>query len=117
MATDTPTIEDLRTEYRLIRKRSHAKSPADFDAAVKALNPQSPEDYVAAARNVTFPCRRCAGTGQFITGMLNGKPTGPGGPCYRCNGKGFRDDRDQRRNYGHDKHAFARAARAMMGGE
>lgn len=34
------------------------------------------------------PCRRCCGTGQFITGMVNGKPTGPGGICFRCEGKG-----------------------------
>ena len=33
-------------------------------------------------------CGRCAGTGRFITGMMNGVPTGPGGPCFRCSGKG-----------------------------
>lgn len=33
-------------------------------------------------------CGRCAGTGQFITGVVNGKPTGPGGICFRCEGKG-----------------------------
>lgn len=32
-------------------------------------------------------CGRCAGTGLFITGSMNGKPTGPGGPCFRCAGK------------------------------
>lgn len=36
-------------------------------------------------------CGRCAGTGQFITGMLNGKPVGPGGICFRCAGKGRQD--------------------------
>lgn len=36
----------------------------------------------------TTRCQRCAGSGMFVTGMMNGKPTGPGGPCFRCSGKG-----------------------------
>lgn len=50
-------------------------------------------------------CRRCAGTGQFITYMENGVPKGPGGPCFRCGGKGFQTVADRRRNYGHDNYA------------
>jgi hypothetical protein len=37
-------------------------------------------------------CSRCAGTGLFITGMENGRPTGPGGICFRCEGKGRQSD-------------------------
>lgn len=33
-------------------------------------------------------CGRCAGTGEFITMVVNGRPTGPGGICFRCGGKG-----------------------------
>lgn len=40
----------------------------------------------------TTRCQRCAGTGQFITGTENGKPTGPGGICFRCEGKGVQTD-------------------------
>lgn len=47
-------------------------------------------------------CDRCGGTGQFITGSVNGKLTGPGGICYRCNGKGVQTRADERRNYGYD---------------
>jgi DnaJ-class molecular chaperone len=47
-------------------------------------------------------CRRCAGTGKFITYVENGVPKGPGGPCYRCNGKGYLTTRDERRNWGYD---------------
>lgn len=47
-------------------------------------------------------CERCGGTGQFITGSVNGKLTGPGGICYRCNGKGVQTNADERRNYGYD---------------
>ena len=59
------------------------------------------------------PCGRCATTGQFITGSLNGQPTGPGGICYRCNGQGYHDQADRRRNHYHDRHAFEEAAQAM----
>jgi len=47
-------------------------------------------------------CKRCAGTGQFITYVENGVPKGPGGICYRCNGKGFQIQRDRNRNWGYD---------------
>ena len=50
-------------------------------------------------------CSRCAGTGQFITYVENGVPKGPGGICYRCNGKGVQTTSDRRRNYGHDNFA------------
>ena len=62
----------------------------------------------------TFHCGRCAGTGAFITGSLNGKPTGPGGICFRCEGKGRHTAADRKRNHYHDMHAFAAEARRMM---
>lgn len=59
-------------------------------------------------------CERCSGTGQFITMSLNGKPTGPGGICFRCEGKGYQTEADKRRNWGYDNHAAAAAMRADM---
>ncbi len=50
-----------------------------------------------------YRCRRCAGTGRFITGVQNGKPVGPGGPCFRCGGKGYHDSADRKRNAGYDR--------------
>lgn len=50
-------------------------------------------------------CGRCAGTGQFITYVENGVPKGPGGECYRCQGKGFTTTADRHRNYGYDNFA------------
>ena len=61
------------------------------------------DKYVAG----DFGCGRCAQTGQFITGSLNGKPTGPGGSCFRCNGKGYHDQADRKRNAYHDEQAWA----------
>lgn len=106
--TQSNPADELRQLYRKIRSRSHARTPAEFLAAVVKLlagkaNP-TPGEYVAAAQRATFPCRRCAGTGQFITYVENNVPRGPGGACFRCNGKGVRNDADQRRNYGHDMH-------------
>jgi hypothetical protein len=103
------SLEECRQEYRAIRARSHAKR-ADFEVAVAKLVPEGLEGldkaraYVRAARKARFTCRRCAGTGRFITMVVNGKPTGPGGKCFRCNGHGTRNDADQRRNYGADLH-------------
>lgn len=58
------------------------------------------------------PCERCGQTGRFITGSMNGRPTGPGGICYRCGGKGHQTPADRRRNYGYDCHAANVAIRA-----
>lgn len=57
-------------------------------------------DTGACLAHEQFPvsCARCAATGQFITGMRNGKPTGPGGQCFRCGGKGFHTPADRKRN-------------------
>jgi hypothetical protein len=49
-----------------------------------------------------FFCGRCAGTGAFITYVENGVPKGPGGDCFRCNGKGFHNHADRKRNWGYD---------------
>lgn len=49
-------------------------------------------------------CGRCAATGKFVTMVLNGKPTGPGGICFRCNGKGYHDKKDRQRNEYFDTH-------------
>lgn len=112
----------LKVQYHLIQKRSLAQSPAEFNAAVKVVldkagvTEPTPKQWVQAAKAVSFPCPRCAGTGQFVTMVVNGKPTGPGGVCFRCEGKGRQNDADRRRNYGYDSYAFAKAAHAMMNG-
>lgn len=61
-------------------------------------------DDVELSIEGTHKCGRCAGTGKFITGMHNGKPTGPGGICFRCNGKGLHSQADRKRNDYYDRH-------------
>ena len=108
--TTTTNINALRDEYKRIARRSE-QTPETFNAAVAALiaskgikNP-TPAQMVRAARRVAFPCARCGGTGLFVTMVVNGRPTGPGGICYRCGGKGEQTDTDRRRNFGYDVNA------------
>lgn len=102
----------LRKEYSQIRRRSHCEDNITFDRLVKEWLDKyrlakTPENWVKGAKEVPIACRRCSGTGQFITGTMNGQPTGPGGICYRCSGKGWQNDEDARRNYGADVHQKA----------
>jgi hypothetical protein len=86
---------------------------ADVDGAESSqqipveLRPAAADAEVAALRGNAklvkqSKCSRCAGTGQFVTYVENGQPKGPGGICFRCNGKGVQTLDDRRRNYGHD---------------
>jgi hypothetical protein len=115
-AIEKMNVGELRAEYARIRDRSEAKSKDVFNAAVQELlatkvkGEPTPLQFVKAAGLVSFPCGRCAGTGSFITGTLNGKPTGPGGPCFRCSGKGRQNDADVRRNWYYDTHCVRVAA-------
>jgi len=59
-------------------------------------------------------CGQCAATGRFITGVHNGVPTGPGGACFRCAGKGYQTPQDERRNQAYDSYSAARAIRADL---
>jgi hypothetical protein len=61
-------------------------------------------------------CGRCAGTGQFVTMVVNGKPTGPGGECYRCQGKGYQTPEDEKRNDAFDEWSAVNAIRQDLRG-
>jgi len=83
---------------------------AESSAQIPAeLREAAAEAEIAAIRENRLidkaKCRRCAGTGQFITYVENGVPKGPGGECFRCGGKRYQDEADRRRNYGHDNFA------------
>jgi hypothetical protein len=103
------THAQLRKEYLEIRSAvlwtAYGKA-SDFDAAVRKLLPENPtpEQWVEKAKVVQVHCGRCGGTGRFITGSLNGKLTGPGGICFRCEGKGKQNLADAKRNAYYDEH-------------
>lgn len=75
----------------------------------------TPAQWVAAAETCQMKCRRCAGTGLFVTYVENGQAKGPGGECYRCGGHGVQTAEDGHRNRGSDRHQFALAVQSMMG--
>ena len=86
-------------------------TPARFNAACLAIigdSEPTAANYVAAAKRVRFACRRCAGTGRFITYVENNVPKGPGGECFRCSGKGEQTLKDAKRNEYHDMHQTVR---------
>lgn len=120
---DLRTPEGCRAKYKVIRFYALAtydgarrpdgsliRTPAEFDDVIRAelarkgITEPTPQDWVKAALGYRWKCPRCAGTGAFITGTVNGKPTGPGGSCFRCNGQGAQQPEDAKRNFWHDMH-------------
>lgn len=124
--TPLNTTDELRERYRKAlwaltydnadKATAQAKiaEVAQACAERRELSAPTPALWVRAAESCELPCGRCAGTGRFITYVENGVPKGPGGPCYRCDGKGYQTAADGARNYGADRQQFARACRQMM---
>lgn len=55
-------------------------------------------------------CDHCQNTGEYRWGAcINGAPPQFGGTCHQCQGKGYQDADDQRRNYGYINHAIRKA--------
>jgi len=113
---DLKTLKGCRDAYRAARRYvvdlSYAGSAAYksnelFDAAVKEamvaakIDDPTPFDWVNYAHRVRFTCNRCGGSGMFVTYVENGKPKGPGGECFRCQGKGQQTVADAHRNFWH----------------
>jgi hypothetical protein len=74
--------------------------------AMTSTNP-TPADFVATLETITVPCGRCAGTGKHIRAVVNGRPEGNGGPCFRCDGKGAQSYADTQRNFRYDCYAIS----------
>jgi hypothetical protein len=106
----------MNNELNELRKRyADALCGLTYDNASKAevrvaieqkwqFDSLSPEQHVMAIEGVKLTCKRCGGTGRFVTGMVNGKLTGPGGSCWRCAGRGYQTHRDGHRNRTFDMH-------------
>jgi len=86
-----------------------AKVEAMLEADGVTTATAEPKHWTDAIEAIALICRRCAGTGKFITYTENGVPKGPGGCCFRCNGSGLQDFTDGHRNATHDEHYMARA--------
>lgn len=119
--TTEPTTAQLRARYLdalrgltydnasrdQVRAAAEAKAKQYAADANKTDWPDAkptPAMWTRAIESVRMPCKRCAGTGRFITRVENGVPTGPGGQCFRCGGTGTQDHSDGHRNRVHDLH-------------
>jgi len=110
--TNSPEdVDKIRKEYakimshfcrELCNKQEFTEKVKEFLNKKGKTNP-TPQDYVDAAKKVSFRCDRCSGTGQFITHVENGVLKGNGEVCFRCSGKGSQNYEDVKRNYGHDQ--------------
>ncbi len=113
MKFEDMTIARLREAYRdAVRGLTYeAADEQEVKAAVHAklagIAHPSPADYVLAVRSLRFKCGRCAGTGRFVTYVENGVPKGPGGSCFRCQGRGTQGFEDGHRNRTRDNHISA----------
>lgn len=55
-----------------------------------------------ARREPTAHCHACNGTGKRLSRSTGGIVSV--GVCFRCRGKGYQDEADQRRNQYYDRH-------------
>lgn len=118
--TTLPIVPKMSAEELAEARETYRKILIDFaydnvDAheltrRVRASGAVTPSECIAALESLRCPCRRCAGTGSFVTGVTNGKPMGPGGPCYRCEGRGYQTLADARRNRAFDAWNVNRSA-------
>lgn len=118
--TSLPVVPVLSAEELQAARETYRKILHDFaydnvdaktlNARVRESGAVTPAECIKALESLTCACRRCAGTGSFITGTTNGQPTGPGGPCYRCEGRGYQTLTDARRNRAFDAYNIARHA-------
>ena len=107
--------DEIRAEYKEIRAMARWENPAleaagAFEDLLREQTRAAAETgaaWLRRARLVKVPCGRCACTGRFITRTVNGKPEGPGGDCFRCNGKGYQDTDDLYRNRAYDRGGYA----------
>ena len=121
LATDDGCRAAYKAARRYAVKISYSGAAAHpdnaaFDTAVRekmaarGVTEPTPRDWVRFAHAVTWHCGRCGGTGKYIRYVENGVPKGPGGPCYRCGGKGHQNAADAHRNFWHSNFFLARGA-------
>lgn len=89
--------------YPRIAKYAKQLNESAQAKAARVTQPQTQEP-TPKVEVVREHCGRCAGTGQFITYVENNQPKGPGGICFRCEGKGYQTPEDKKRNEYYDTH-------------
>lgn len=77
--------------------------------AAQIVETPAPVETPASTERPARRCDRCNGTGIYQWGASVNGVMQFSGACFRCRGTGTQTDADQRRNYGYDNYAFARA--------
>ena len=103
------SVVDLRKVYAFYRRAAiYGMGEKALDAHLARLAPKTPIEWIKAVRSARTKCTRCDNGIYHWGAIVNGIPT-HSGKCYRCEGKGYTDMSDFRRNRGYDNHAIRRA--------
>lgn len=98
-------VDLAKKTYRNIQERSLA--PHQFRSEVekvlhqKNLDPKKGSNWLRIAREVSFTCDSCLGSGTYPARPV---PGGFIGKCYRCGGNGRQNDADRIRNITYDRY-------------
>lgn len=109
--TREEAIAKLRLEYARAREAFcyDNASRDEFNAAIRTVDPKTPEQFTNAALSVTCKCKRCLGTGYYVRGVINGRPDLGDSICFRCCGKGYQTWEDGANNRAYDRYRKAQA--------
>ena len=118
------SLAELRAEFRILKRNAmHEAAESEWMAKVeknaRALaegDEPEPCEWVdsTSASRVFTTCGKCRGAGVYCWGaVINGRPTHTG-ECFRCGGKGYQNQSDYRRNFGHDNYTIRSAFQGMI---
>ena len=103
------TVEELRAVYAFyLRAAVYGAGMVETDRQLTMAGPTTPLEWITAIKAITVDCERCDNGTYYWGGTVNGVPT-HSGECFRCEGKGYQNMSDFRRNRGYDNHAVRRA--------
>lgn len=91
--------EHLSPEESADLARAEADKKTQLAEAAKASRPGAGPKVEGREK-----CSNCGGSGIYRWGACVNGVMSKSGPCFRCEGKGYQDEADRRRNYGYDNH-------------
>ena len=102
-------VEELRAVYAFyLRAAEYGAGKVETVRQLEMAGPTTPLEWIKAIKAITVKCDRCTNGTYYWGAVVNGRPT-HSGECFRCEGKGYQNMSDFRRNRGYDNHAVRRA--------